>query len=269
MNQAAIVTLAVGEPHLAYWRKYCERSWNEYAQKCGYDLIVVTEPLDRSARAAGRSPAWQKCLVLSQEFSAKYRQVISLDCDVAINAQAAPPITDRLPLERVSGVISGSHIHEDLLPVLVQRMFGQGDPHERGAGRWQEMQRVPYARYGLNSLDRVVQTGVLVASPTHHRAVFESVYLADYSYTSRCYEQIPLSHTLLTKGLIEPIDTRFNSVFHESMRVHYPYLLNKQLPAYDLLASCAVQTQFANNFFLHFAYDRDFARYLPPQVIAQ
>ena len=103
----------------------------------------------------------------------------------------------------------------------------------------------------------------------HHRAVFESVYLADYSYTSRCYEQIPLSHTLLTKGLIEPIDTRFNSVFHESMRVHYPYLLNKQLPAYDLLASCAVQTQFANNFFLHFAYDRDFARYLPPQVIAQ
>jgi hypothetical protein len=85
-------------------------------------------------------------------------------------------------------------------------------------------------------------------------------------HKSCCYEQIPLSHALLTQGLFHAVDTRFNSVFRETLLVHYPFLLNKELPHYDLVASCAVQAEFANSFFLHFAYDLTFAQYLPPNL---
>jgi len=37
--------------------------------------------------------SWQKLLVLNQEFARKYRQVVLLDSDIAINATAAPRIS--------------------------------------------------------------------------------------------------------------------------------------------------------------------------------
>jgi hypothetical protein len=264
MKEAAIVSLAIGDEHLAYWRRYCEATWKAYVQKCGYDMIMVTEPIDRSPAAATRSPAWQKCLILSQPFAADYRQIIWLDCDIAINASAAPRITDQAPLDRLSGVISGSHVHEDLRPVLLHRLRGNPVPYERGLRQWQEDQAAYYAglpeRYG-----GIVQTGVLVASPQHHRTLFEAVYRTAYP-ENRNYEQLPLSYAALSTGVFHPIDTRFNSVFFETMLVHYPYLLSPQFPQplFDVAAACAVQTEFANNFFLHFAYNRDFARHLAP-----
>jgi hypothetical protein len=72
LSEAAIVTLAIGDEHLSQWRKYCEPTWRAYATKHRHDLIVIDQPLDSSARAAERSMAWQKCLVLSQDFAAKY-----------------------------------------------------------------------------------------------------------------------------------------------------------------------------------------------------
>jgi len=138
--------------------------------------------------------------------------------------------------------------------------------YERGTRLWEELQKHAYQSVGLSPLGAVVQTGVLVASPQHHRELFEAVYSAPETHTSRCYEQIPLSHALLTQGRFHQIDTRFNCVFHEVMRVHYPFLLIKDLPHYDLVASCAVQAVFANNFFLHFAYEREFAQFLGQQA---
>ena len=269
MNDSAIVVVAIGSDVLAYWKAYCETQCRAYAAKSGYDLILITEPLDRSERAMGRSPAWQKCLVLSQDFSDKYRQIISLDSDIVINAAAAPRITDQAPVDRVGGVISGSHIHEDLRCLLADRLQGTTAEYTRGLKNWDDLQRRAYVFYGLKPLTAVIQTGVLVASPVHHRSIFEMIYHAPEHHVSRCYEQIPLSHALLAGELFCQIDTRFNSVFHETTQVHYPYLLaNQQVPHYDFAATYAVQTEFLNNFFLHFAYDRTMVRYLPPEWVA-
>src|SRR5437016_12929944 len=90
LKEGALVTLAIGEHYLSNWQKYCAADWQAYAAKHGYDLIVITEPLDRSPRAMARSPAWQKCLVLSQEFARQYHQIVLLDSDIAINAATAP-----------------------------------------------------------------------------------------------------------------------------------------------------------------------------------
>jgi len=120
-----------------------------------------------------------------------------------------------------------------------------------------------YLHYSLDPIeDGIIQTGVLVASPLFHRELFERIYTNEYPVETRCYEQIPLSHEILARGLFQPIDTRFNTVFFERMLVHYPHLIDKSMKSYDDLASLGVRAELANSFFLHFAYDPAFIRYL-------
>jgi hypothetical protein len=262
-SDTAMVTLAIGEPYLSSWKKYCAGGWEAYATKHHYDLVVLTEPLDRSPRAAERSPAWQKCLVLGQEFAARYRRVVLLDCDIAINADRAPAITEQVPEEFVGGVLSGAHIHDDLRVVLLERLTRRAYEYEPGVRHWQEFQDEAYRSHGLTPASGgVVQTGVLVASPQHHRALFASVYQSPQVINSRCHEQMFLSHALLSQGLYRPIDSRFNSVLFETMLVHYPNLLDKGRQAYDELARYAIRVALANNFFVHFAYGPELVRFL-------
>jgi hypothetical protein len=224
---------------------------------------VVAAPLDSSALAQSRSLAWQKCLVLSQELARAYRQVALLDSDIVINHEAAPNIFEQVTEEFIGGVISGSHIQEDLRVVMLSRLLGKQFPYERGLRHWEDDQRSLYQPFGLTPIDGgIVQTGVLVASPQQHGELFLEVYQSRYPVKSRTHEQIPLSHAILSSGLFRPIDPRFNSVFYETMLVHYPYLLDDTTPAYSELAKRATRTQFANNFFLHFAYDSQFIRFL-------
>ncbi len=71
----ALVTLAIGEKYLHHWKNFAQNNWQKYADKHGYDLICIDTPLDTSERAQARSPAWQKCLILSQEvdcFNSEY-----------------------------------------------------------------------------------------------------------------------------------------------------------------------------------------------------
>src|SRR5688572_13170808 len=229
MNDAAIVTLAIGEKHLNYWRQYCQPTVEAYAQKHQYDLIVVSQPLDTSPAAAARSPAWQKSLILSQEFAAKYRQIVLLDSDIAINVADAPRITDQVPVVNIGGVISGSQVHPDLRLLLLYRLTGRPTFYERDQRQWREHQAWFYQQFGLSPIDAgIVQSGVLVASPRYHRQLFETVYHATWPVIeARTFEQVPLSHAILSSGLFRQIDTRFNSVFFETLLVTYPYLLDE------------------------------------------
>jgi len=260
----AIVVVAIGQQHHDYWQRYARKSCQAYAQKHGYDLIVITRPLEASQDALSRSFAWQKCLVLSQAFLSNYEQVVLLDSDIVINAAAAPAISEQVPVELVGGVIAGSHIAEQLRIVLLGRLRQQEFSYARRHERMRADQDAYYRHFGLTPQPQgIVQTGVLVGSPQHHRQLFESVYTATGVNDHRSFEQIPLSHALLNAGVFCPIDTRFNRVFYETMLVHYPYLNDTQTPCYEMLATWAVQTELANSFFLHFAYVPPLAAFLP------
>jgi hypothetical protein len=263
MNRAAIVTLVVGDRYFLDWQKYSEPSWRAYAQKHQLDLIVLKDPLDRSPRAAARSPAWQKCLIPSQPFAQQYEQLVLLDSDIAINSAEAPNVCELVPPDRIGGVLSGSHVQEDLRAVLLTRLGRRSSSYRRAAEAWREDQGRGYLPYGLNPLDAgIVQTGVLVLNGPRHAELFRIIYDSNYPLETRTYEQIPLSHAMLTAGLFQEIDTRFNSVFFESMLVHFPYLLDRSRPDHEHLARLYVRAEYGNNFFLHFAYDRQFIRYL-------
>lgn len=262
MNRAAIVTLAVGAEYQANWCKYSQAGWQEYAHRHGLDVFVLTEPLDPSPRAASRSVAWQKCLVLQQPFVQQYEQIVLLDSDIVINP-TAPNICEQVPAGRVGGTISGSHIHADLRDVLLARMWRPPNAYRPGLRNWLEDQSAIYGLFGLPPHDAgIVQTGVLVAEKGH-AGLFHAVYDAQYPVQLRTYEQIPLSHALLAAGVFHEIDTRFNSVLYEAMLVHFPYLQDKNLSDYDRLAAMLVEVQYHNNFFLHFAMAQHFLNYLP------
>jgi hypothetical protein len=104
-----------------------------------------------------------------------------------------------------------------------------------------------------------------LASPQHHTSLFRAVYETPYPVETTTYEQTPLSHALLTAGLFQPIDTRFNSVFHDTALVYYPFLLQQQDPqTLDALLAATIRIQLANNFFLHFAHAADWMRFFAP-----
>ena len=94
-------------------------------------------------------------------------------------------------------------------------------------------QRVTTESWGLpGGFDHVVQTGVLVLSPKHHREILEHVY---HSYDDRGapiwhYEMRPLSYELIRGGLVDWVDSRFNSLWVYVKAVHYPWLLEDKYP---------------------------------------
>jgi hypothetical protein len=269
-NNRAIVTLAFGEKYLGAWKNDCEANWREYGSRHGYDIICLQEPLDTSQRAQKRSPSWQKCLVLSQDFADRYQQIAWVDSDILINTRSAPSIAESVPIDRIGAVEmfcyssqAGSVAREGLA-----RMFDFWNLAVINPGP-----RDYYTKYGLpEGFDRVVQAGVMVFSPAHHRPIMEKIY---YQYEEKGgsewhYEMRPLSYELLKAGIVHWMDPRFNLLWLDCIFLHYPFLLNDSprrsfsararnklgrlcggLSRDQVRKSCLTAT-FLNSYFLHF-----------------
>lgn len=265
-NIKAIVTLCIGEPYLQTWTTLCRRNWQRYADKHGYDIVCVTRPLDVSARAAARSPAWQKCLVLSQDFSNKYERIVWLDSDILINHHTAPCAADGVPVEKVGAVDASSTPSADLVRLALERLYDfWADPE-----MYREYEtREYYTRYNLfPAFDQMVRTGVLVLSPRHHRKLLEAAY---DNQETRTDDMRFISHELLKADCVQWIDGRFDPVWLLLKALHYPFLLEKPTKQPRLIAAikrklfgspdkdnrrellkACVNTAFQNNYFLHF-----------------
>ena len=86
----AIVTLATGV-YLELWEIYARPAWQLFCDRHGYDLVVLTEPLDTSHRAVSRSIAWQKLICFEHPRLAGIDHLIWLDSDIVINPAAPDP----------------------------------------------------------------------------------------------------------------------------------------------------------------------------------
>jgi hypothetical protein len=261
-NQKAIVTLAIGEKYHTPWKKYCEPNWRRYADRYGFDLICLESPLDTSERARMRSVAWQKCLILSQNFASGYDQMVWIDSDIMFNS-GAPDITASVPLEKV-----GAAYEMTFSPVYLNRAFKLWP-----TAIINYTPREYYSAYGLQpDCDKVLNTGVMVLSPGFHRTILERVY---YSYEEKGgrewhMEMRPLSYELVKAGVVHWIDPRFNLMWPSEEIIRYPFLVKP--PAQQglrarierkiksvvnssssrrLRAACLNAT-FQSNFFLHF-----------------
>jgi hypothetical protein len=247
--RTAIATICLGDSYRASWENYCKKNWEIYAHRHGFDLVMFSSPLDTSKRAASRSPAWQKLLVL--ESLDKYERVVWLDSDIVINV-GAPSVIEAVPLGKVGAVMSGDAMHPDLRPISLARVLKV--PHHEAIlpGAWEQVQAAYYKRAGVASRwTDVLQTGVLVIDHSH-RKLLRTVY-ETYPDELLHYEQFPLSVAVLEARLHHPINSRFNMLFGDDAAIHYPYIFDRRFSANADLAKLAVLTALSNAYFLHFA----------------
>ncbi|HEY8747654.1 MAG TPA: hypothetical protein VIM11_06760 [Tepidisphaeraceae bacterium] len=252
----AIVTLAVGDEYQALWETKARPSWERYAARHGYEIIALHEPIDPSPEVQ-RSMAWQKLLILGHPKVSGFDRVVWLDCDLIINAEAAPCIVQHTPEEKVGAVLDMallSHPGLSLPFELVNNWRGSNASFSQKIYELNGL-RTP-APYFING-------GVLVLSRSH-REVLEHVYRTyrqgQYSY----YEQIGLSYELLTRGLHHALLPQFNALWLEYRSAAYPFV--DRLPA--MLPMC-IAVALRNSFFLHFAgHRRDMEAY-DPDVVAR
>ena len=251
MANKAIVTLAVGQAYSERFEQFCRKNWAEYAARHGYDIVVFKDPLDRSERAAKRSPAWQKCLVLSQPEMADYERVVWVDSDIAINA-AAPSIVEGVPLERIGATDEHAFPSPQARQAILEALIASSpDSGALSKAFWQSWRDagVWHAAFGLpGGQKHIVQTGVLVMSPKHHRALLEHVYNSyeDGGSQSLNYEMRPLSHEIQARGLQHWIDPRFNAL------VWWVFLGSNVGETENELRQFLLQL-YARSHFLHFA----------------
>jgi len=170
----AIVTLAIGVEYKRRWYTLCARNWARYGARHGYDIICIDKPLDYEARASRRSPSWQKCLILSQDFAKNYDRIIYIDADIIINSSTAPDIAADVPISKVVAVDEWAQPTPELHAQAVERQLEFWREHTLD-------HMMPgirhYTSFGLmGGFDQLVQAGVLVLSPAHHRKILKYIY---------------------------------------------------------------------------------------------
>ena len=249
-ERVALATLAIGDEYAERWHRCAEPGWRAYAERHGYDVVCVEEPLDESARSRARSAAWQKLLILEVDFAAEYDRVVWVDADIVINP-AAPPIVAGVPPERVGAVDEYAtptrELHRRTLEKLYAQWTAAGTPFVDNVTAASY-----YETWGLPGVfEQVVQTGVMVLSPAHHGELLRRVY-DDYEDRGALlnYEMRPLSWELLDADIVTWLDPAFNYVWGSYKGLHFPFLLAH--PGHEGTADAA-RRALADVHFLHFA----------------
>lgn len=263
----AIVTLAVGDRYLKMFEKYCRKNWQIYADKFGYDLIIITEPLDNSERAKLRSPSWQKLLILSQDWSNKYKQIVWIDSDIIINNYNAYDICFGVPVEKIGAVETYSIPTRDLNQIALRRSYEE----------WKKLgiqfidNLTPESYYlnrGVpgNGINQVVQAGVFVCSQQYHQNIFEKIYnnYEDHHGAEWNYEMPAMSYELVKNDMVHWISPSFNFCVNDIMALFYPDdlsggggVLNKIKNKLNPIKNADIEKHLRNiyslSIFMHFA----------------
>lgn len=267
----ALVTLALGESYRHLFETLCRANWSAYAARHGYDLIVFDQPLDTSTRAARRSPAWQKCLILEQPDVAAYTQVVWLDSDMLINHTLAPAIHTGVPDDAVGATDAYGHPTPALFAQVLAQVYA--DWRQRGVRFVDNLTAAQFYRNRhLSPLPWVAHTGAMVASPAHHAALFRRTYDAheDMGSPEWNYEMGFLSWELVQAGVVRSLDSRFNVMVGDAIAAHYGFLATPlfapffaqehQVAAQTLqrhLVKHCLKAMFAGAWFLHFTGMQD------------
>lgn len=255
-RKVAIVTLLIGDNYIELWQRLCSHIWQGYAEKCDFDLIAITGPLDTSERAQSRSPAWQKLLILNQAWSKQYERIIWLDSDIIISPRANNIMEHAGPPEKVSLCVLGGQISDAARAIYVEHLHKVriNPDYEKDMWTW-EMHNL-YEGHKVEKHDYMFNTGVMVLSPQHHNDLFLECYAGEH--VARLYEQPKLSGELIKRNLFHVITNRFNWGIQEALIVYMPETIGmKDVPpaladALMRMTRFFVRRELANCYFLHF-----------------
>jgi hypothetical protein len=231
-SRKAIVTLTIGAKYENMFNVYCRSNWKKYCDKYDYDLIVINESLDNTQRSKERSPAWQKLLILSQEWSSLYDQIVWVDTDIFINAENSPCIASLVPLNKFGAVESYSIPSKEIHHVALKRSYenwrknGVNYIDNATPGLYYQNRGIPGG-----DLDKVAQTGVYVCSQKHHRDIFEHIYntYEDIHKSAEWnYEMPAMSYELVKNNMVHWIPAEYNFCVEEIASSFYPFIFQNK-----------------------------------------
>ncbi|MDV7339041.1 hypothetical protein RYZ26_05525 [Terasakiella sp. A23] len=250
-NKKALVTLAIGDHYVDLWNKYCKRTWEPYAEKYGYDIVIIKRWLDDSELATTRPPHWQKLLILEAEETQGYDHLVWIDTDIVINSETAPCIVDSNQSDKIGVVRYNETYSAEMIDGGFARTIKNNINQEIAkAGKMSFSER--YERAGLaGDVDDMINTGVMVLRPEHGetlRYVYDNYEENPFS----AKENIPLSYHLLKNDLVNGIDGRFNKIVDLEIMHHHPYLMIHGYKTDTKAIFSIINSLFLNSFFLHF-----------------
>lgn len=241
----AIITLVIGQQYQNTWRNICRRGWQAYCERHGYELIAIDKRLDTSERANKRSPAWQKLLILGQDWAKDYERIVWVDSDILINPMA-PSIVEEAPEDKIGCIDEAAYPSlKDHKAVIASKRVNDtsGDPE------------LFHTCAGLPRYQHIVQTGVMVLSP-RHRELLEHTYNAYEDVgPGPFYEMRSLSHEIQKAGLQHWINPRFNAVL--IWLAMADIVRTGAQPTNKLEMAYFITEQYFRNFFTHFAGHQD------------
>jgi hypothetical protein len=265
--KGCIVTLTIGKAYASQFTSLCISNWSLYAKKHNLDLRIIEDSLDREPRAQKRSPAWQKLLILSQEWSSSYDFIIWIDSDVLINTSRAPNILEFAEESRVGIVDSMAFPTKEMYRFQLAEQYELFAKERRrffynlDASDYYRNRGIKPTKYSTH----VLQTGVFVASPKVHRNLFESIYFnyEDSLGPEGNYEMPAFSFELLENKIWHFLPPEYNLIVRDFLSLFYPAanlsdssLVNRlleKLSLRDSILELALDRCFNLSYFTHFA----------------
>ena len=229
-----LITIAIGDKYLEEYNKLFRQSQKDYADKCGYDFIVITDFIDNNNRHRD-TISFNKILVCSPEWANNYDFIIFIDADILININS-PPLHNYCDFEDGIGIADEYSQPTSEKRINIQRKMG-----------WETSASDYYKLCNLNiKTDKVLNTGVLVLQPKKHRSFLETIY-CKYIKNSIAhkrgyhYEQSCIGYEIQTNKLEKILPNKFNALWG----------INK------LDNDMSLEDFFKDNYFIHFAGKTD------------
>jgi hypothetical protein len=249
--KTVLATIATGK-HGDNWRRFLEPSWRAYAARHGYGLVMYDRLLDASPAARERKVSWQKWLLLEQPEVAAYDKVVWIDADIFINHQDAPPI-DRSHDAAKFAICEETPYPADPIFAMgrarAEKILATAFDHAYGDGKGGDL----YAMSGFEGFrGPLLNTGVFVAGRREQAAFLRAMYdkYLERGRHAPASEMTPLSYELVTRGLYQFLDPRFNVIYVKAL------LSVLQVPVADPLVNGQIPFiagMIGNSWFLHFA----------------
>lgn len=259
----AMVTLAVGADFVREFERQALAGWRAYADRHGYDLFVLTEPLDPTYDSGRKSVHWQKLLVGMLSQLAAYDYLVWVDTDVLINHRQAPCIVSQVATDKIGVVWSEDYLtaaesYSERFGTFGIKLTYEGTGQGRAYGIIKPPP-VPEKRcarcHQIIRTTREINTGVFVFQPAKHNPFLASCYgTSSRNSSDGSFEQSAFSQMLREADMAEFIDEKFNRVWSAYAAIHYPFLFDKEFleTRHDVAVMC-VNTYYHNNYFCHFA----------------
>ena len=236
--KVAFVVFVVGERYIVPFEHVFKKNLQDYCDKYGYELIILSEPIRKEAEMTGKKFLWQKLLIPD-----KYRDydyVVSIDSDIFVNPDAPPLPLDEIPEGKIAAVNERKYLGNYEWREKIQMANG-----------WEKTGKEWYAMSGeKNTYDDHTNSGFVIYQPKYHATPVMELYNNNIDNYMKYHQddQSILSSFVMENDMIYWLDERFNRVWSFWKETMYPFFNSLD----DELKQKCVKNFISLNYFSHF-----------------